>query len=82
MALPAECPSQLGLGHLSKVNRSLVNGHQGFRQARYAGLHLGNLNAWREKRMISGNVSAPKHAPMAKASRRSTSSRPGGGRVA
>jgi hypothetical protein len=29
-ALPAECPSQLGLGHLSMVNRTLVNGHHGF----------------------------------------------------
>src|SRR6266851_6728500 len=52
------------------------------RQARYGGLHLRNLNAWRERIMINGNVFSPKHATMAKTSRRSTSARPCAGSVA
>ena len=31
-ALPAECPSPLGLGYLTMVNRSVVNGHHRFAQ--------------------------------------------------
>jgi len=40
------------------VNRPRVNGRRRFARLVTSGLHLGNLNAWREKIMISGNVSA------------------------